>query len=73
MTDDSNFEKHQDEVEESRRMHIRVFGNEADIPEHVSRGLLEKTAQWVIPALAIVIVLYGVGSMISSVIEAYKK
>ncbi len=72
MTDEKNNPK-QDDGDEPGRMHISVLGNEADIPEHVSRGLLEKTAQWVIPALAIVIVLYGVGSMISSVIEAWKK
>lgn len=72
MTDEHNNKKHEDDSDDGR-MHIRVLGHEADIPEHVSRGLLGKTAQWIIPAIAIVIVLYGIGSMVSSVIEAWKK
>ena len=73
MTDADKNIKQEEDNDESGRMHIRVLGHEADIPEHVSRGLMGKTAQWIIPAIAIVIVLYGVGSMVSSVIEAWKK
>lgn len=71
MTDEQK--KQQPDDDDSGRLHIKVLGNEADIPEHMSRGITENIARWIIPAIAILIVFWGLGNMVKSVLEAWNK
>lgn len=67
-------EKHNHEEDDDGSLRIKGPGGMGlSLPRHLVEGITKQFAKWVVPAVAVLMVLWGFGTMVAQIVDAWRR